>query len=88
MYMGTEVSFQTYQIANHLNSSKYFITGYESEDDLQRTTATIAVNFDDTITQVYHALYLQIPSVYSIQNEYLLLEKALHIQFIETCLYG
>lgn len=56
---------------------QYFITGYESEGNLQRTTATIAVNFDDTVTTAYHALYLQIPSVYSIQNEYLLLEKAL-----------
>ena len=56
---------------------QFFITGYENETEKQRTTATIAINFDDTITQAYHALYLQIPSIYSITNEYSTLEKAL-----------
>lgn len=66
--LSLEKSFETFQ---------FFITGYESEGVLSRTTATIAVNFDDGVTQVYIAKYLQIPSVYSINNEYKLLEKIL-----------
>lgn len=61
-------SFETFQ---------FFITGYESEGVLARTTATIAINFTDGLSTEYLAKYMQIPSVYSIQNEYKTLENIL-----------
>ena len=42
-----------------------------------QTTALIAINFDDGVTKDVALNYMEMPSIYSIENEYNLLSKVL-----------
>ena len=61
-------SFSTFQ---------FLISAYESEGVKAQTTALIAIHFFDGVTTDVALKYMQMPSIYSIENEYQTLSKVL-----------
>jgi len=63
--------------AKTFETFQFFVTAYESEGELARTTAQIKVAFSDGVTSDYTILYLPLPSIYGINNEYLFFDKVI-----------
>lgn len=63
--------------AKTFETFQFFISAYESEGVKAKTTAYIATHFDDGVTKESALNYMQMPSVYSIENEYQLLSEVL-----------
>ena len=63
--------------AKTFDTFQFFISAYESVGVKSQTTAYIAINFDDGVTKDVALNYMEMPSVYSIENEYHLLSKVL-----------
>ena len=63
--------------AKTFETFQFFISAYESVGVKAQTTANIATHFDDGITKDTALNYMQMPSAFSIENEYNLLSKVL-----------
>lgn len=63
--------------AKTFETFQFFISAYESVGVKAKTTAYIATHFDDGVTKESALNYMQMPSVYSIENEYQLLSEVL-----------